>query len=168
MSLINNAVLTSAYLYARKYDKALIQGRNSYDLDPTFPLTRYWLGMALVENGRYDEAIALGRQVSPESPFGWVSVVVVAYAYAKQGKRAETEQQISLLRELGKTRYVRPYYVAFIYAALGDKDKAFAELERSFAERDCYLGRIAVDPALDPLRGDPRLKSLLKRMNLPS
>lgn len=167
LSLINNAVLTGAYLYDRKYDKALAQGRNSYDLDPTFPLTRHWLGLALVENGKYDEAIALGRQVSPDSPFGWVSVVVLGYAYAKQGKRTEAEQQISLIQELGKTRYVRPYYVAFIYAALGDKDKAFAELERSFAERDCYLIRIAVDPALDPLRGDPRFKSLIKRMNLP-
>ena len=167
LSMINNAVLTGAYIYARKYDKALTQGRNSYDLDPTFPLARHWLGMALVENGRYDEAIALGCQVSPESPFGWVSVVVIGYAYAKQGKQTEAEQQISLLHELGKTRYVRPYYVASIYAALGDKDKAFAELEKSFAERNCYLSRIAVDPALDPLRGDPRLTSLLKRMNLP-
>jgi serine/threonine-protein kinase len=168
LSLINNAVLTGAYIYDRKFDKALIQGRNTYDLDPTFPLARHWLGLALVENGKYDEAIALGRQVSPDSPFGWVSVVIVGYAYAKQGKRTEAEQQISLLHELGKTHYVRPYYVAFIYAALGEKDKAFAELERSFAERDCYLGRIAVDPVMDPLRGDPRYKDLLKRMNLPT
>jgi len=85
----------------------------------------------------------------------------------RQGKRAEAEKQIELLRELAKTRYVRPYYIAHIYAALGDKDQAFAELERSFAERDCYLSRIAMDPFVDPLRDDPRFKSLLKRMNLP-
>src|SRR6185369_5870674 len=42
LSLINNAVLTGAYLYDRKFDKALIQGRNTYDLDPTFPLARHW------------------------------------------------------------------------------------------------------------------------------
>ena len=97
----------------------------------------------MVENGKYEEAIALSRQVSSDSPFGWVSVFVLAYAYAKQGKRAEVEQQLSLLRDLSKTRYIRPYYVAGIYAALGDKDKGFAELERSLAERDCYLGRIS-------------------------
>ena len=66
-----------------------------------------------------------------------MSVVVLAHAYAKQGKRAETEQQISSLRDLAKTRYIRPYFFASIYAALGDKDNAFAELEKSFAERDC-------------------------------
>lgn len=95
-----------------------------------------------------------------------MSVVTVAYAYAKQRKRAEAEQQISLLRDLGKTRYVRPFYLAGTYAALGDKDKAFAELERSLAERDCYLTRILVDPMMDPLRNDPRFKDVLKRMNL--
>jgi len=166
LSMINNSVLVGAYIYAHKNDKALIQARSTFDLDPTFPLARHWLGFALIANGKYDDAISVGRQVAPDSPFGWMSVVVVAHAYAKQGKRTEAEQQISLLRDLGKTRYVRPYYLASIYAALGDKDKAFAELERSFLERDCYLGRISVDPFMDPLRDDPRFKSLLKRMNL--
>jgi hypothetical protein len=92
--------------------------------------------------------------------------VALAHAYAKQGKRAEAEQQISLIRELGKTQHIRPYYLASIYATLGDKDKAFAELEKSFAEKDAYLGRISVDPFMDPLRDDPRFKSLIKRMNL--
>ena len=96
-----------------------------------------------------------------------MSVIVVAYAYAKQGKRADAEQQLSLLRDLGKTRYIRTYYLASIYGTLGDKDKAFAELEKSFEDRDCYLGRIVVDPMMDPLRDDIRFKNLLKRMNLP-
>jgi hypothetical protein len=82
------------------------------------------------------------------------------------GKRAEAEQQIAQLRDLAKTRYVRPYYIASIYAALGDKNKAFGELEESFAQRDCYHGRLTVDPFMDPLRDDPRFKDLLKRMNL--
>jgi len=75
LSMISNAVLISGYIYARKYDKALTQARNAYELDPTFPLTRHWLGMALVENGKYEEAIALSRQVPADSSFGWVSVV---------------------------------------------------------------------------------------------
>jgi TolB-like protein/lipoprotein NlpI len=168
LAMINNCILTTTYIYARKYDKALAQGRSTYDLDATFPFAPHWLGFALIANGKYEEAIAVGRRVSPDSPFGWMSAVVIAQAYANQGKRVEAEQQISLLRELAKTRYVRPYYIASIYAALGDKDKAFAELEESFGERDCYLGRLTVDPFMDPLRDDPRFKSLLKRMNLSS
>jgi serine/threonine protein kinase/Tfp pilus assembly protein PilF len=166
LSLINNSVLTSAYIYDRKYDKALVQARSSYDLDPNFPMGRVWLGFALIENGKYDEAISSIGQVSPESPSSFMSGVVLAYAYARQGKRAEAEQQISRLRDLPKTRYIRSYFLAYIYAALGDKDQAFAELEQAFSERDFFLGRIAIDPAVDPLRDDPRFKRLMKRMNL--
>jgi serine/threonine-protein kinase len=122
------------------------------------------LGFALIANGKYDEAISAIGQVSPQSPS--ISVVALALAYAKQGKRAETEQQIASLRDLAKTQYIRPYFFASIYATLGDKDSAFAELEKALAEKDCYLGRITVDPFMDPLRDDARFKSVLKRMNL--
>jgi len=59
------------------------------------------------------------------------------------------------------------YWIASIHAALGNKDKAFAELEKSFAEQDFYLHRFKVDPYWDPLRDDQRYKEMLKRLNLP-
>jgi serine/threonine protein kinase/Tfp pilus assembly protein PilF len=167
LSLINNSVAVSAYMNAHQFDRALAQARTAFDLDPTFPLARHWLGMALVANGKYDEAISISQQVSADSTAGWLTLVALAHAYAKEGKRAEVEHQITLLRNLAKTNYIRTYYLASIYASLGDMDKAFAELEISFAERDCYLGRITLDPFMDPLRNDPRFQNLLKRMNLP-
>jgi TolB-like protein/Flp pilus assembly protein TadD len=166
LSLINNSVLTSSYIYARQYDKAIEQGRKAYELDREFPLARHWLGMAYIATGRFDEAVAVCREASQDSPSWPLSVIALGHAYAKMGKRAEAEQQIAQLRDLAKTRYVRPYYIASIYAALGDKDKAFAELERSYQERDAYLGRINGDPFMDPLRDDPRFKDLLKRLGL--
>jgi hypothetical protein len=91
---------------------------------------------------------------------------IEAYAEARAGRRAEAEHTIAQLKEAEKTHYVRPYYVACVWAALGDKDRAFAELERSFAEKDCYIPRMKIDPFLDPLRDDPRFNDLLKRINL--
>ena len=146
--------------------RPIAQGKKSYDLDPNFPLARHWLGMSYVATGQYDKAIEISRETPADSPSRWLSVVVLGHAYAKMGKRAEAEQQIAELKDLAKTRYVRPYYIASIYAALGDKDNAFAEIERSFEERDVYLNRINSDPFMDPLRDDPRFKDLLKRINL--
>ena len=166
LAIINNGVLVTGYIFARQYDRALVQARNTFDLDKNFPLARHWLASALVVNGKYDEAIAVGKDVAPDSPYKWMSVVVDALAYAKLGKRTEAEQQIAFLNDLAKTRYIRRYYLVSIYAALGDKDKAFVELERSVEERDCYLSRILLDPSMDPLRDDPRFKDILKRMNL--
>jgi TolB-like protein/Tfp pilus assembly protein PilF len=166
LSLIVNSVVVGLYLNARQFEKGLAQARTSFELDPSFPLARHWLGLALVANGKYDEAITVSKEVAPDSPVAWMSAVVLANAYAKSGKRAEAENEIAKLEELGKSRYVRTYYLATIYASLGDKNKAFAELERSYEDRDCYLGRISVDPLIDPLRDDPRLKDLQRRIKL--
>lgn len=59
------------------------------------------------------------------------------------------------------------YRVANIYAALGEKDQAFAELEKAYENHDWELFRLKVDPLMDPLRDDPRFKAMLKRLNLP-
>jgi hypothetical protein len=50
---------------------------------------------------------------------------------------------------------------------LGDKDAAFAELEKSFRNRDWFLQRLASDPFMRTLRDDRRYRDLLKRLNLP-
>jgi len=168
LSLINNAVLTSAYLNDRQFDKAIAQGLRSYELDPNFPLARHWLGMAYVATQQFDKAVSISLEVPADSPSRWLSVVVLGHAYAKMGRRADAELQIAIIRDLTKSRYIRPYYIASIYAALGDRDKAFAELERSFDERDVYLNRVNSDPFMDPLRDDPHFKDLLKRLSLSS
>jgi serine/threonine-protein kinase len=164
LSLINNGVVIYGYVYARQYEKALRQARTAFDLEPNFPMMRGQLALALIVNGKNEEAISLIQQAPPNST-NFEAAVMLAHAYAKEGKRTEAEQQISLIREMAKAR-ARPYYLASIYATLGDKDKAFAELEKAFDEKDCYLGRISVDPFFDPLRDDARFKSILKRMNL--
>lgn len=57
--------------------------------------------------------------------------------------------------------------VASIYAALGNRDRAIAILEKGLETRST-LAFIFVDPRLDPLRSDPRFHRLLRRANLPS
>ena len=51
--------------------------------------------------------------------------------------------------------------------ALGDKDRAFQWLDRCYEERSPWLGWLKTDPALDPLRSDPRFADLLRRIGLP-
>jgi len=55
---------------------------------------------------------------------------------------------------------------ALVHANLGDKDQAFAWLERADKERDGILARIKVDSRFDNLRSDPRFTELLKRLGL--
>jgi len=57
-------------------------------------------------------------------------------------------------------------YIAAIYARLGEKDKAFAWLEKAFqAQEDLGDSRWRIP--YESIRDDPRYKDLLKRMGLP-
>jgi len=54
-----------------------------------------------------------------------------------------------------------------IHMALGERDQTFELLDRCREERSPWLVWLKVDPALDPLRSDPRYADLLRRIGLP-
>jgi hypothetical protein len=58
------------------------------------------------------------------------------------------------------------FWVAVVYTAQGDKDKAFDQLEKAYKSHDWFMERVKTDPFLDPLRDDPRMNDLLKRVGL--
>ena len=62
-------------------------------------------------------------------------------------------------------RYVPGTMIAVIHGALGGHDAAFEWLDLACRELDYFLIFFKVDPAYDPLRGDPRFATLLERMN---
>ena len=59
-----------------------------------------------------------------------------------------------------------PYWVASLYAVAGDKETAFAWLEKSYAVRQADLVSIKIDPNLDSLHDDLRYADLLRRVHL--
>jgi len=70
------------------------------------------------------------------------------------------------LRSEARERYVSPVAFAVLHIALGDHDAAFEALERAYEDRRGWLAYLRVEPAVDPLRGDPRFARLLERMRL--
>ena len=167
LNLNHGANLSGIYFYARQYDRAFDQAKQVFDLDPNFIVGRWALSQAYIVKGMYTEAIALNEQALQTAPTNQVFLRFAGLAYAKAGRRQEAEEIINRFRAIAKTQYVMSYHLVLIYAALGEKDKAFAELEQAFEERDYLLPRIKVEPFLDPLRDDPRFKDLIKRMGLP-
>jgi hypothetical protein len=70
------------------------------------------------------------------------------------------------MEEESKKRPLIQSFVARVYAQLGDKERAFAWLEKAIDERDPSVIRLKIDPMFDNLRSDPRYTKLLQRMNL--
>ncbi|KXK05313.1 MAG: serine/threonine protein kinase [Acidobacteria bacterium OLB17] len=161
------ANLAGAYLNARQYDLALEQAKRTYKLEPSHPTSRFWLGVSYLANGMNAEAAELGEGVLKTDPTNQDALYITGYAYAKLGRRSEAEDILKRFSDIAQKGYVLRSSIAGIYGALGNKDKAFAELERAFADHDSELPRIKVDPLMDPFRGDPRFAALVKRLNLP-
>src|SRR5215470_12320086 len=90
----------------------------------------------------------------------------LAHIYAMSGKRAESRRLLAEITNEPKHRYFPPTYVATVYVALGDKERAFQWLDKAYSERDWGLVGLRVFPEFDDVRSDPRFSDLLKRMNL--
>jgi adenylate cyclase len=168
LSLPINMTLGWILLTARKPDQSVDQLRKTLEMDPNFVLAHHRLGLAYEEQGKYDEAITEFRQVvnlTSGSPLG---TAALARACALAGQRAEAQKIVAQLQEQSKTRFVTPSSIAVIYSALGDKDQAFAWLEKAYQVHDGILVRLKVDPRFDSLRSDPRFADLVRRVGLPA
>lgn len=137
--------------------------KKTFDLDPTFISGRFWLVYAYCVNKKYAEAIDLIDAAPKDETTQRLLARFRGYAYAKSGRRSEAE---SVLAKHSSDPTFQWSNAAIVFGALGEKDKAFAALERGLAAKD-DLPRMKVDPLFDDLRDDSRFKDLLKRMNLP-
>jgi hypothetical protein len=90
----------------------------------------------------------------------------LGHAFAVSGKRDDALKTLDQLKEISRQRYVQAYNFAIVYAGLGEKDKAFQWLERSYQEHAPRMMRLKVDPFLDNLRSDPRFDDLVRRIGL--
>ena len=155
------------YFYRRDYDEAINQLRATLSVSPKFPLAHLWLGRAYQQKKMYSEAIDAFNKTDAALP-GWVVTIAgTGNAYGEWGHRAEAEQVLNRLSEFANAKYVTPYGVALVYAGLGDRNRAFAWLDKAVAGRSHWLVWLNRDPRWDRLRPDPRFSDVKKRVGLP-
>jgi TolB-like protein/Tfp pilus assembly protein PilF len=162
-----NSNLGQVLLLAHQYDRAIEQLRSSIELDPSYFLAHNYLGRAYEANGKLPEAIAEFQrtlQIEDGIPENWSNL---GHAYALSGKTGEAQTIIERLKRLSASSYVPPYNMAVLYAGLGNKNEAFAWLNRAYDERSFYLPAwLRVDPQMDSLRSDARFADLVRRVGL--
>ncbi len=154
--------------YARDYNQAIEQCRKVLELDPRSVSARDCVASAHLETGAFDQAIAEYRTLVTLTGKDPLRLSSLGCAYASAGKKAPARDVLVQLNGASEIRYVAPFFLASIHAALGDKDKAFSLLEKAYQEHDSYLVRLKIAREMDPLRSDPRFERLLQRMNLDS
>ncbi len=162
-----NFLLGQSFYLARRYDLAINQLRTTIDLDPSLWVAHDELGWAYQEQGDLPRAIAEFQKARDLEPNVAEPLASLGRGFAVSGQAAKARQILDQLEKMPEKVHVTPYNVASIYAALGDKDAAFAQLEKAYQERSFYLMWLGIDPQLDNLRSDPRFRDLLRRVGLP-
>jgi adenylate cyclase len=81
------------------------------------------------------------------------------------GRKADSDAALMNL----ETRFAETdaYNIAGVHAYRGEIDDTFRWLDRAYRQHDPNLDFIKTDRDFGKLRGDPRYKTFLRKMNLP-
>src|SRR4030088_3413237 len=92
---------------------------------------------------------------------------VKAYVYGRCGKQQQAERVLAQ-RKRGSPSASGTGTLVLVHAyiATGRKEESLALIEKSSREHSNLVTTLKVEPALDPLRGDPRFQELLRRVGL--
>lgn len=147
-------------LCRREFDAAVECGRQAVDLHPYLHLSRIFYAQALENCGQREEALRQYRLAwALSSAPAWIRALE-GTCQAKMGRVTEACDILAELQRSRATEYVDAYHLALLYDALGNRNQAFAELERACQENSAALCLLDVDPKMDALRGDPRFPRL--------
>ncbi|MEW6209126.1 MAG: protein kinase [Acidobacteriota bacterium] len=170
LSLEANTFLGQTLYFAGRYEEAVRQLRKTIDLDPNYWFAYLALSRVYEETKQLDEMMAtIQKARQKESAADSQLMAALGRGYALMGRRREAWMTVEELKKRSKRGLpdVGAYYIAMIYAALGEKDQAFEWLERGYQERTFFMTWLNVDPQIAPLRSDPRFADLVRRVGLP-
>ena len=91
---------------------------------------------------------------------------LLGYHYAVAGRQTEAGELLKEVEEQYAQRKAVGQSVAVIYEGLGDRDQAFAWLEKDFEQHSSELAYVVIRPQFDRLRADPRWAVVRRRMGL--
>jgi TolB-like protein len=168
LALVNDPLATFAiynlgatlYLSGRFVD-AEAEFRRLQEVSPAFPWTHWALAKTLLAEGRSDAALAMAQQEDIEE----YRLVVMPIVLQAVGRQSEADEALKLLT----TKYAgsEALSIAMVYAYRNEPDLALQWLDRAYQQKDTALIEIVGEPLFKNIKGDPRYKAFLKKMNLP-
>ncbi len=155
------------YIFEGQYDQAIEVTRKKLELYPDLPGPHAGLGEIYLLKRQFPEAIAEFQKAVSLSERAPRFLAHLGNAFGVSGQRQQAIKVLDELREQAKRRYVSPYEFALVYTGLGEKEQAFAWLQKAHEDRSPRLILLKVDQKLDSLRSDPRYTELERRIGLP-
>jgi len=162
LSPLVNTGLGHAFFLAGRYDQAIAECVKAFEVDPMSIVATYVVACSRAQQGQLAEAIELITRavtMSDRAPF------YLALLGNFHGRSGAPDQAMALLDELKSAadrRYVPPHSQAFIYAGLGDLDRAFEWQAKAFADGASPFNYFS--PVIENMHADPRHLADMRRM----
>jgi serine/threonine-protein kinase len=166
LSLIINTLVGWVYYRVGDYDRAIRELCKTLEMDPNFVPAHLFLGWTYEQDRRFAEASAEYQQAIRISTANASAVAGLGRVYAATDRSEKAEEVLGELLDLSAQRFVSPYDIATLHAALGDNVRAFEWLNRACDQRSDMMVWLKIDPMLDRLRADSRFGELLQRVGL--
>jgi len=168
LSPTNNTALGVIFVLSRQFRSALEYCHKAAELDPNSAPIQENLALTYFLNGMYQEAIEHYHKESELNPENRATALAsVATVLVAAGRNSEAEGIMHELLGLSKGGKADPYDMAELYAARGEKERAFEWLDKALGGGTPgvrgLVQMVRYDPMLDPLRSDVRFGELLRR-----
>lgn len=161
LSFMLNANIAVVHYLARSFEAGEESCHKALEINPHHEPAHFTLGLIYQQQARLDVAaseLAKALAISRGEPH---AVAALGALEAQRGEVTAARARLEHLAELSLSRYVSPVYAATIHAALGERDHAFAWLDRAVDERSGWLVYLATEPRFDVLGADARFRALL-------
>jgi eukaryotic-like serine/threonine-protein kinase len=178
LSPVINSTYGRILFQARRYDEALAQAQKTLEMDANFYPGHQLLAEVYEQQGMFEAAITesqraatLAGETAEEAAR---RASLLRTAYARNGAKAYWEQRLQLaMKDASLSKDLpyeladsSPYQLAVLNARVGRNEAAVTLLQKAFNESDFGLYYLKTAPALDELRSDPRVASLMMRIGV--
>jgi eukaryotic-like serine/threonine-protein kinase len=168
LSILFRVHLGFLFYVETKYEHSIAQFRKVLEMNPQYYLAHAWMGNVYALAGQYDAALACyarAREADANSKF---VDSLEAMTLALAGRRDEAAAMLERITLRAVNDYISPVSIAYICTTMGDKDRAFENLDRAIYDRDPSILGLKSNPIFESLRSDERYHAIMRKMQLES
>ena len=154
-------------MYEHRYEEAIETLERALLLEPDAPILLSTLRSVYHLSGRYDDAMDAWR-ASYASTGDTEAVDALNSGFEDGGYAGALGLLAQTMVERSRTTFVTPWRIGTMLTRAGRLDEALDWLERAFEAHDPNVPYLTVDPIFDGMRDDPRFRSLIEGLKLPS
>ena len=115
----------------------------------------------------YEKAQQVVKFLKQNSKLNSFTMVYDAILKAKKGDKQSVLNDIKSMEQLSSSVYVSNVQYATIYAALGDIDKMYDQLEIGLSKRGAWLHRMMIYSVFIPYQNEPRFRDIWNKSWIP-